>query len=178
MQGIFILGDHLGEAGDVGLGGIHLGLGAEEVEFRDEAELIAALDEVVGTLLSQQSGVGDFKAFAIGGEEQVSISHGGDQDNLGAAAGVFGGEVFLEGAVLEAADAAEEIDFPGGDTEIDTVLAKGFAVPGTGKVSGDALFDTGADSIDGGQEGGTLNPVEGPGAFDIQSSDAEVEVVR
>ena len=83
---------------------------------------MAPLDHIESALLRRQSGLRQGQALPIRSQSQPSVGHRRDEQYLRAAAGLLRGQVLLQGFVLEAADAAEEVYFPGRDAEINAVL--------------------------------------------------------
>jgi len=129
--------------------------------------LVAALDKVVGGLLGLEGGLGQGEGLAIGRQGQAGFRHGGDQQYLRAAAGLLGGQVFLQGAVFEAADAAKEINLPGGDAEIGLVAFHGLAPAGGGEVGGHAGLAAAAGGMNGGVELGPGDAIISAGPLDV-----------
>jgi hypothetical protein len=66
--------------------------------------------------------LGQLEGFPVRGEGQVRIGDAGYQQDLRAVPRLLGGKILLERLVLQAADAAEEIDLPLADPEVDAVF--------------------------------------------------------
>ncbi len=88
------------------------------------------------------------EVFPVCRKGEVRVGHGGYQCDLCTAAGLIRGEVFFQRLIFQAADAAEEINFPGNDAEIDTVLFSDHRLPGGRKISRNKLFTHHSDRID------------------------------
>ena len=102
-----------------------------KVQFGREAKIIAPFDQIVGALLRLEGGFRQLEILPIRSQGQIRVGDRGNQQDLRAAAGLLGGQVILQGLIFQAADAAEEVDFPGGDAEIDTVVVRSSSVPGS-----------------------------------------------
>ena len=96
---------------------------------------------------------------------------------IGRKAGLLSSQVLLQRLVLEAADTAEEVYFPGAHTEIDIVSFRGHRAPGTRKIGRYTFFPPTSGCIDRRQKFGALNAVYGPGPFNVQGCQPEVAVV-
>ena len=112
------------ETGNVSPGRIHLRLRLIEIQFGGEPNIIAPFDQIVGGLLRLEGGLRQFEVFPIRGKGQIRVGDRGHQQDLRAAAGLLRGQVFFQRPIFQAADAAEEVDFPGSDTEIDTRIVR------------------------------------------------------
>ena len=124
VQGVFVLSRQSGVNGEIHPRRIHPGLRLAKVQFGRETDVEAPPDQVVGCLLGIEGGSGEPEVFPIRGEGQVRVGDCGYQQDLRAAAGLFGGKVFLQRRVFQAADAAEEVDLPGADPQVDVVLRR------------------------------------------------------
>lgn len=109
-QRVFILRHEPRVAGGVGARGFNDGLRAIDVELRGYAFLEAALHQRERLVLCVERALCERKQFKITGISDVGGGDFGDQADLSAVACVFGGEILLQRAAAEAADAAEEID--------------------------------------------------------------------
>ncbi len=120
-QGVHVLGRHLGPPGNLHPGRFDLALGPLEVQLGGDPEVMLFPDQPIGGLLRLQGGRRRLEGLPVRGQEEIGLGSGGDEQDLGAAAGLIRGEVLLQCPVFEAADPAEEVDLPGGDAEIDIV---------------------------------------------------------
>ena len=177
IQGVFILRHQLRVAGDVSRAASTWRLGLTQVQFGREPDVITPPDQIVGGLLRLQGGFRQFEVFPVRGQGQIGVGHCGHQQDLCAAAGLLRGQVFFQRPIFQAADAAEEINLPGTDTEIDIVLFGGHRAPGGRKIGRNTLFAPAADRIDRRQKLGSLNAVQGARPFDIQGGKPQIAVV-
>jgi len=95
VQCILILGHQLSEAGKVSTGGIHLRLRAIKVQVGHEAEIMAALDQIVGLLLGRKSAFRQGQVLSIRGQGEIRVGNRRHQQDLCAATGLLRGQVFL-----------------------------------------------------------------------------------
>ena len=75
---------------------------------------------------------------------QVGVGDAGDQADLRAALGLFGGQVLLQGLLTEAADTTEEVQLPGVDAQGRAVLTAGAGFTGLAQIGRQALASAGA----------------------------------
>ena len=120
-QGVFIEGHLARVSGDVHPRRIHPGLGLTEIEIGGGADFGASPDHFVGLLLGLEGRLGKLEVLAVGGKGQVGVGHFGHQRDLRAHAGLLRGEVLLERRILQVPDAAEEVELPGADAQVDVV---------------------------------------------------------
>ena len=90
-----------------------------------DADVPAALDEIERGLLRLERGLGQAQALGVGGEPQVARRDRGHQRDAQPRARLLGGEVLLERARLQAAQAPEQVDLPGQEPDVDRVLLGG-----------------------------------------------------
>ena len=89
-----------------------------------DAELVAAQGQPVGGLLARQRVLGQPEALLVGGQREVARGDLGDQTDLRGAARLLGGQELLQRLFLQAAHAAEEVEFVGADADAEAVLVR------------------------------------------------------
>ena len=178
VEGVFVLGHQGGVAGDIHPRRIHPGLRLPQIQLGRGPHLKAALDQLVGGLLGREGLLGQLQPLAVGGQIQVVGSHLGHQADLHGAPRLLGGEILLQGLVLQALHPAEQVEFIGADPEADAVLIDGFGLTGGREVSGIRCLLPAAVASILRKQIGALDLVLGPRPLDVEGRDPQVAVVR
>src|SRR5512133_1032456 len=113
----------------------------------------------------------------ISGQYQIANGNLGNQADLHAAPGLFGGKVLLQGLVLKAAYPPEKINFIRTDTQADTVLINSCSTAAAGEGFGDSLEVCSGGGVNLRQEVGALYLILCPGTLDIEGRHPQVAVV-
>ena len=139
---------------------------------------MAAPDHVESVLLRRQSVLRHGQTLPIRGQRQIRLGNRRHQQDLRAPAGLLRGQELLQGLVLEAADAAEKVDFPGGGAEIDLIAFDRHRFREALDIGGYPLLSHAGGHIGRWKEIGSLNAVLGAGQLDILSGHPQIEIVR
>ncbi len=131
----------------------------------------------MGRLLAGEGPLGEPEPVPVRGQGHVGVGHFGQERDAGPGLGLLGGEVLLQGPVLEAADAAEEVQLPGGDAHRGAVLLGDHGLARGGHAGGNALAVAHGGGVDGGQQLGPLDAVGGPHLLGGQGGHAQVAVL-
>ncbi len=134
IQGVAILGHQTDIAGDIHPGGIHLAPGTVEIQFGPQPHFLTPSDQIISRLLILKGRPGQPEILLIGGQGHIRPGNRRYQQDPGTAVGLRGGQVRLQGLVLETAQAPEEIDLPGKDPQVHVVLFRRVALSGGGQV--------------------------------------------
>ncbi|MCY1298993.1 hypothetical protein D9M70_485070 [compost metagenome] len=127
-QGIAVLGHQAAVLGQADLGAFHGGARLAQGQGIGDADVEAALGEGVAFLVGLEGIPGQLQQGLVGLPVEVGGGHRGHQADLGAAARLFGGEVLLQRLLVEAAQAAEEVQLPGVGAEGGAVGAAGIGL--------------------------------------------------
>ena len=176
-QRVFIEGHLARVSGDVHPRRIHPGLGLTEIEIGGGTDFSAPPDHFVGRLLGLEGRLGKLQVLAVGGKGQPGVGHLGHKRDLRAHAGLLRGKVLLERRILQAPDAAEQVQLPGADAQIDIVQLYRSRLTGLREDAGHPLLACGTGSVHRREEFGPLNAVQGLRSLDVQRRHAQVAVV-
>ena len=177
VQGVFVLSDQPGVEGRVHPCRIDSRLRLSKLQFGREPDVVTLPDQIVGGLLGIQGGLGQLEGFPVRREGQVRVGDPGHQQDLRAVPRLLGGKVLLERLVLQAADAAEEIDFPLADPEVDVVFRDSPRDTEERKIGGHALLAPPARCFDLRQEVSPRDAVHRTRSYNVQGGDPKVAVV-
>lgn len=176
-QRILVLGYQAGVLRQGRAGAFHGGLRLAQVERGGDADVVAALGQVETLLVGAQGVLGQLQLRLVGLQRQVGGRHAGHQGGLRAALRLFGRQVLLQGLVAQAAQAAEEIEFPGGSAQGHPVLAGNRRTAGGRQVARQTLAGAATVHADPREQVGPLDAVLRPEGLDVQRGDPQVAVV-
>ena len=123
----------------VGLGGAQRDLCAAQVELRGVARFHQLGGQPVGALLRGEGVARQAQQFLVGTQREVGAGHLGHQAHLRGDAGLVEGQVGRQRPVAEAADAAPQVQFPGGRHPGHVVAPEHVALPRGAEVGRYAL---------------------------------------
>ncbi|MNN53995.1 hypothetical protein D3C81_1687850 [compost metagenome] len=127
-QGVTVLGHQAAVLGQADLGAFHGRARLAQGQGIGDADIEAALGECVAFLVGLEGIPGQLQQGLVRLPVEVGGGHRGHQADLGAAARLFGGEVLLQRLLVEAAQAAEEVQLPGVGAEGGAVGAAGIGL--------------------------------------------------
>ncbi|GEM_PF-23700 len=176
-QRILVLRDEAAETRNVGTRALQQLLRLVHVECRDRTGFGTAADQIVG-LQPRFVGVArQRQAFPVVRECHPDAGDFGHQADLGAAARFFGAKVEFERLRIEAADAAEEIQFVGRKAHGGAVLAEYIGVAAAAEIARQALRGLLAGGADRGEQIGALDAVLRARLLDVECGYTQVAVV-
>ncbi len=114
----------------------------------------------------------------MGGEGEVVVGDLRDQADLGGAAVFLGGEEGLQGLLVKAADATEEVHLVGRHADVGAVFGdvEGAGDRETGRAGGGVAAGDAGVSVDRGEQVGPLDAVLGARLGDVADGDAQIAV--
>ncbi|MNQ26505.1 hypothetical protein D3C85_397440 [compost metagenome] len=115
--------------------------------------------------------------LAVGLQGQPGVGHAGHQADLRGALRLRGGEVLLHGRLVQAAQAAEQVQLPGADAEAGAVFAIGFGLAGTRQVGRQTLAGAAGIGVDLREQLGALDAVQRLVGLDVERGHAQVAIV-
>ena len=177
IQRVFIQCHRLRQSSNVHLGSIHLCLRAMKIQLGNESTVKAFFNQIIRRLLCLKGRVRQCEVLPIRGQEQIGVGNFGHQQNLCAASGLFRGQVFLPRLIRQATDATEEVDLPGTEAKVNSVLLDDSGLPGGRKISRHPLFASAGDGIDHREQFSSLDPIQCAGPLHIQCGQPQIAVV-
>ena len=140
-EGVLVLSDQAREPRHVRPRRIDGGLRLPHAQLRGYARVETVLDELVRGVLVGKRLAREIAALAVGGERQVRVAHFGDEADLDAAASFLGREEFLQGLIVEASHAAEQVELVRAEADVRVIHVEGVGLAAARKVRRHALGD-------------------------------------
>ena len=176
QQGV-VLGALAFEGGQLAAGVEEQGLDLAQLEVGAAAHLGPPAHDAEGFLPGHQGLPGQHDALVEFAAQQVAVGELGDEAEFEGLAGFVGGEELVEGGLVEALDAAPEVDLVADQVGAGPVVAADLVAAGDRQVGRRAAAGAGGAELDGRAAGGFLDVVGGAGFGHPGNGHAQVAVV-